>query len=92
MRIWGVELRFPSQTELVLVPLALMGAAYIGSLIQKTTHGSTAPVAGLAFGGAMAAFMALSGANFDAGWRGVALTFAATVVTFLVAVVVYPIL
>lgn len=92
MRIFKVELRFPEQTELVLVPLAVAGSAVVGSFIQKATQGSMAPVAGMAFAGGMATFMTLAGGNFDSGWRGVALTLAATYTTFLAAMVLYPLL
>lgn len=92
MRIFGVQLRFPTQVELVAVPLAVAGGAYLGSLIQKTTQGSTTPVAAMAFTAGMVTFMGLSGANFDAGWRGVALTSVAALLTFVVTLFVYPLL
>ena len=87
MRILGVQLRFPNQTALLLVPFAAAGSAYLGSLIQKTTSGSVAPVAAMAAAGGVATFLILAGADFDAGWRGFALTFGASVLTFSIVLV-----
>jgi hypothetical protein len=92
MRILGVELRFPTQTELLLVPFVVAGSTYLGSLIQKTTAGSAAPVAGMAAAGGVAAFLILAGADFDAGWRGFALTFGASLLAFVVTMVGFPLL
>ena len=82
MRIFNVELRFPSQADLLYVPLAVAGGAYLGSLIQHHTEGSQAPVAGMAAAAGVATFLALSGADLDAGWRGAALTLGGAVLSF----------
>lgn len=83
MRIFNVELRFPSQADLLYVPFAVAGGAYIGSLIQRHTEGSLAPVAGMAAAAGVATFLALSGADLDAGWRGAALTLGGAICTFV---------
>lgn len=82
MRIFNVELCFPNQADLLYVPLAVAGGAYLGSLIQRHTEGSLEPVAGMAAAAGAATFLALSGADLDAGWRGVALTLGGAVLTF----------
>lgn len=92
MRFLGVELRFPTQTELILVPFAVAGSTYLGSLIQKTTQGSLALVAGLAAAGGVATVLVLAGADFDAGWRGFALTLGASLLAFVVGLVGFSLL
>lgn len=87
MRIFNIELRFPSQADLLYVPVAVAGGAYIGSLIQRHTEGALAPVTGLAAAAGVATFLALSGADLDAGWRGVALTLGGAVVSFVLVTV-----
>jgi hypothetical protein len=82
MRIFNVDLRFPSHTDLLFVPLAAAGGAYIGALIQQHTGGSVAPVVGMAAAAGFGTFLALSGADLDAGWRGVALTLAGSLFAF----------
>ena len=84
MRVMGVELRYPTQSRMLLVQFAVAGSTCLGALIQKSTQGALAPVVGLAFAGGVAAFLILAGANFDAGWRGFALTFGAALLAFLV--------
>lgn len=86
MRFLGVELRFPTQTQLLAVPAAAAAGTYLGSVILKATHGSLAPVAGLAAASGIAAFLIMAGADMDAGWRGFALTFGASVMTFILVV------
>lgn len=87
MRIFDVELRFPSQADLLYVPIAAAGGTYLGSLIQRQTEGSLAPVVGMAAAAGAATLLALSGADLDAGWRGVALTLGAAVAAFVLATV-----
>lgn len=87
MRIFDVELRFPSQADLLYVPFAAAGGTYLGSIIQRQTEGSLAPVAGMAAAAGVATFLALSGADLDAGWRGVALTLGGAVLSFALVTV-----
>tara|TARA_B100001105_G_C22399536_1_gene448646 strand:- start:2252 stop:2536 length:285 start_codon:yes stop_codon:yes gene_type:complete len=87
MRIFDVELRFPSQADLLYVPFAAAGGTYLGSIIQRQTDGSLAPVAGMAAAAGVATFLALSGADLDAGWRGAALTLGGAVLAFALVTV-----
>ena len=88
MRIFNVELRFPSLADLLYVPLAVAGGAYFGSLIQRHAGGSLAPVAGMAAAAGVATFLALSGADLDAGQRGVTLTLGGAILSFVLVTTV----
>ena len=84
MKVFGVKLHFPSASDaMLLVPVGAVAGTLGGVLIQHITHGSPAPVLGLSAAGAVSAFLAMSGADLDSGWRGVALTAVAAVVAFL---------
>lgn len=82
MVLFGVDLKPPGLTDWMLVPFAGAAGGYIGALIHQHVGGSMAPVAGLAASGAVCAAMAMAGADTDAGWRGVGLSFCASLVAF----------
>ena len=56
----------------------------LGLIIQQMAGGRGNLILGIGAAGAVTGLMAASGANFDAGWRGVALSLAAAILTFLV--------
>jgi hypothetical protein len=84
MRLFEVELRFPSHADLFACPWppsAVIGV-YTGSLIQQSTGGSFAPVAVMAAASVAATFLALSGRHGCGGWKGLALMLGRAGATF----------
>lgn len=85
MMLFGVRLRMPPPGDLLLVPLCGAGGMLLGALIQRQTAGALAPVYGMGAAAFVASLLALSGADTDAGWRGVVLTAGSAILAFFLA-------
>lgn len=88
MKVLGVELRFPSQSDLMLVPFCGLLGAVIGALLLRITHGSSTVAAAMAAAGICAGLLVSAGANLDAGWRGAAIALAGGLGSFGLALAI----
>lgn len=90
MRFLGVEMKRPAAKWWRTLDWAFgCGAAglLLGLSIQQLAGGSGVLILGLGAAGVVTGVLAASGANFDAGWRGVALSMVGAILTFLAVVV-----
>lgn len=84
-RVFGVALHAPSEGDLPFIPICGMGGACVGSVIQHLSQGDVAGVVAMAAAGAATGLLAASGANLDAGWRGLTVALVGAGVAFVLA-------
>jgi hypothetical protein len=88
MKRFGLDLRFPSPSDVPWAVLCgLLGAA-VGAFLVHLTRGPSAVVVAMTIAGICVGVLAAAGANLDAGWRGAAVAMVGGLASFAVALVV----